>query len=194
MDRFCNFFVIEKKNEMPIACYTGQVVLLKCFGEEMEAAFVCYNQLSKMYTFHLNHWKHDHDIGMPMEDLQKQLIKIYPNIISPYVRCPTTRRPKDSEIDGLPLAWMWYIFLMAMSTIFKDNVGLWILFSVAFFWHRYEKKKGLVHVDWYFFREGDNREYNEKIHGADYYKPYFDWKAAQKEEGRKRLEKYMRKY
>lgn len=189
MDRFQNFFICDDQ-----VYYTGQVVLLKCFGEEMEAAFVCYNKLSKMFTFHLNHWKHDHDIDLPQEDVRKQLIKVYTGMRNPYVRCPTTRRLRDSEVDGLPLAWMWYIFLMAISTIFKDNVGLWIFFSIVFFWYRHDKKKGLVHADWYHFCSGSNQEYNESVHGADYYKPYFDWKAAQKEEGRKRIEKWLKRY
>lgn len=187
MDRFQNYFIYDNQ-----VYYTGQVVLLKCFGEEMEAAFVCYNKLSKRFTFHLNHWKHNHDIGLPQEDVRKQLIKVYTGMRNPYVRYPTTRHQYDSEIKGLPLAWSWYIFLMVISVVFKDRIGLWIFYSIVFFSYRSKKKKSTVHADWY-YGGSSNREYNESIHGADYYKPYYDWKAAQEAELRKSIEEYMKR-
>ena len=48
---------------------------------------------------------------------------------------------KDSQIDGLPTGWVWYIILMLLSTVFHDRVGVWILISVVFFGWRYAKKK-----------------------------------------------------
>ena len=47
---------------------------------------------------------------------------------------------KDSQIDGLLLGWIWYIFLMAISTIFNDRIGLWILISIVFFGWRNAKR------------------------------------------------------
>ena len=42
-------------------------------------------------------------------------------------------------IDGLLIAWMWYVFIMAIAVIFYDRIGIWILASVIFF--NYRKKK-----------------------------------------------------
>lgn len=42
-------------------------------------------------------------------------------------------------IDGLLIAWIWYIFIMVVGVIFYDRIGIWILASVIFF--NYRKKK-----------------------------------------------------
>lgn len=56
---------------------------------------------------------------------------------------------KDTQIDGLTLAWMWYIFLMAISLIFNARLGLWILISVIFFSYRSNKiKKEGSYYEW----------------------------------------------
>lgn len=45
----------------------------------------------------------------------------------------------EFNIDGLLIAWFWYIFIMAVATIFYDRIGIWILASFVFF--NYRKKK-----------------------------------------------------
>lgn len=54
-----------------------------------------------------------------------------------YSHMPTFKEQMD--IDGLGLAWVWYIFIMAVITIFNDRIGLWILASVIFFGYRKRK-------------------------------------------------------
>lgn len=46
---------------------------------------------------------------------------------------------KELEIEGLLLAWIWYIFIMVVAIIFNDRIGIWILSSIIFF--RYRNKK-----------------------------------------------------
>lgn len=46
--------------------------------------------------------------------------------------------PRDIDISRLFLAWIWYIFIMVISIIFVDAIGIWILASVIFF--KYRKK------------------------------------------------------
>ena len=56
----------------------------------------------------------------------------------------TPKRPtfKDEmNIDGLFIAWIWYVFIMAIGTIFKDNIAIWILTSIVFFNYRNRKLK-----------------------------------------------------
>lgn len=45
----------------------------------------------------------------------------------------------ELNIDGMLIAWMWYIFIMLVSIIFKECIGVWIFASVVFF--NYRKKK-----------------------------------------------------
>lgn len=41
--------------------------------------------------------------------------------------------------DELIIGWMWYVFLMAITTIFNWNIGLWVLTTIVFV--RWRKKK-----------------------------------------------------
>lgn len=46
---------------------------------------------------------------------------------------------KELDIDGLLIAWIWYVLIMAVSTIFKGNVVIWIVVSIIFFNYRSKK-------------------------------------------------------
>ena len=45
----------------------------------------------------------------------------------------------ELNIDGLFIAWIWYVFIMAVGVIFYDRIAIWILASIIFF--NYRKKK-----------------------------------------------------
>lgn len=47
----------------------------------------------------------------------------------------------ELNIDGLFIAWMWYIFIMALSIIFYDRIIIWIVASLIFFNYRKNKLK-----------------------------------------------------
>jgi hypothetical protein len=47
----------------------------------------------------------------------------------------------ELNVDGLFIAWMWYVFIMAVGTIFYDRVGIWIFTSIIFFRYRNKKLK-----------------------------------------------------
>ena len=47
----------------------------------------------------------------------------------------------ELEIDGLFLAWIWYVFIMVIALIFNDRIAIWILTSVIFFNYRNKKLK-----------------------------------------------------
>lgn len=59
----------------------------------------------------------------------------------------TAKEPKEYKIrnelsiDGLLIAWIWYIFIMVVGAIFYDRIGIWILASVIFFNYRNKKLK-----------------------------------------------------
>lgn len=54
-----------------------------------------------------------------------------------YNKKPTFK--EQMNVDGLGLAWVWYIFIMTVAIIFNDRVGIWLLASVIFF--NYRRKK-----------------------------------------------------
>lgn len=45
----------------------------------------------------------------------------------------------ELNIDGMINAWLWYIVLIAISTILKGNVFYWVIISYVFFKYRNEK-------------------------------------------------------
>ena len=62
---------------------------------------------------------------------------------------PTEQQRKDCDIDGMFLGWVWYIFLMAVSIIFKSAILLWVIISVVFFnWRAKKIKKEGMYVEW----------------------------------------------
>ena len=47
----------------------------------------------------------------------------------------------ELNIDGMFIAWLWYVFIMLIATIFKDNIIIWTLTSLIFFHYRKTKLK-----------------------------------------------------
>lgn len=47
----------------------------------------------------------------------------------------------ELSIDGLLIAWVWYIFIMAVGIIFYDRWLIWIFASLIFFVYRNNKLK-----------------------------------------------------
>ena len=69
--------------------------------------------------------------------------------VDPTVKIPVEKQFKDRYIDGLFIGWLWYVFLMAVATIFTGNVILWILISVVFFnWRKNKIKKEGTYTEW----------------------------------------------
>lgn len=46
--------------------------------------------------------------------------------------------PKDTEINGLFLGWIWYIFIMIVVSIFNGAIIGWVV--VSFFFFKWRKK------------------------------------------------------
>lgn len=46
---------------------------------------------------------------------------------------------KELGIDGMLVAWVWYIFLMCITTVFMHNIIWWVLISYVFFNYRSKK-------------------------------------------------------
>lgn len=134
-----NYFIVDGKEY-----YTGTVFIVNSYGKQTEASFICYDIDRKKYIYKIK----DCTWQVYEELFWKNFVSVTDKNDS-RVRIPVTKTRKDSEIDGLFIGWMWYIFLMAISSIFKDAVGLWILISVVFFSWRHDKiKKEGTYIEW----------------------------------------------
>lgn len=135
-----NYFVINGTKY-----YTGTTFIVKDMGgRERTASFICYNTERKEYMYKIENCKcHVHE-----SFFEKWFIRIL-NGIDTEVRMPVIKTKKDMDIDGMLLGWMWYIFLMMVSAIFKDAIGLWIIISIVFFcWRAGKKKKEGTYIEW----------------------------------------------
>ena len=134
-----NYFIVDGKEY-----YTGTVFIVNDYGKQTEASFICYDIDRKKYIYKIK----DCTWQVYEELFWKNFVSVTDKNDS-RVRIPVTKTRKDSEIDGLFIGWIWYIFLMAISSIFKGAVGLWILISVVFFSWRHDKiKKEGTYIEW----------------------------------------------
>lgn len=144
MNKWQDHFVFEGKTY-----YTGTVFKVKeyeyLYGvREKEATFVAYSPEYNKVQFQIG------PIGyLRRTDMLKGWIVSVTESNDATVKAPVLKKRKDSEIDGLTTGWIWYIVLMAVSTIFNGNVVLWALWSWMFFSWRHEKiKKHGYYYDW----------------------------------------------
>ena len=136
---FLNYFVWNG-----VKYYTGTVIVVKDMGRQTEATFVCYD---KTYNYYIYKIKDGRAMRRP-DQFEKSLIEVT-NKRNDKVRMPAVKTLKDSQIEGLFLGWVWYIFLMAVSTIFKCNFLWWTLISFGFFTMRADKiKKEGEYIEW----------------------------------------------
>lgn len=134
-----NYFVINEKKY-----YTGTVFIVENMGKQVEASFICYDTEHLRYVYKIKGqiWR------VTPEHFQQSFIFVTDKI-DDKVHMPVTKTKKDMEIDGLFLGWLWYIFLMAVATIFKGNIVLWIVISIAFFnWRANKIKKEGTYIEW----------------------------------------------
>lgn len=86
----------------------------------------------------------------PKDMFYKILLEVDENIDSQYSNKMETYQSSQNvnkkikltdefKIDGLFIAWVWYIFIMAVATIFYSRIGIWILASIVFFSYRNKK-------------------------------------------------------
>ena len=134
-----NYFIING-----VKYYAGTIFIVKNMGIEEEASFICYDVSRNKYVYKIRDCKYHMDEATFMNRFVRIAHKVNNKICGPIVK---TKR--DTEIDGLFLGWIWYIFLMMASVIFKDVIWLWILISVVFFSWRFKKiKEEGTYIEW----------------------------------------------
>lgn len=124
--------------------YTGTVIVIKIMGKPTEAIFIgCHKKLNK-YVYQVGNGKYFVD----ERTFYKQLVNVTSQVNN-IVQLPALKTKKDRNIDGMFLGWLWYIFLMTISFIFKDALGLWIIISIVFFsWRAKKIKEEGNYIEW----------------------------------------------
>jgi len=125
--------------------YTGTVIIVTDhLGKQVEATFICYDVDHASYVYKVNNcrWR------LKEEHFRRALVAVTDTAHSD-VRLPVVKKKNEFDIEGMFLGWLWYVFLMALSIIFKDRIGLWIMISVIFFsWRSNKIKKEGMYVEW----------------------------------------------
>ena len=131
--------------------YTGTIVRMYCsdrFGHDIvkDAIFIWHITSTDKYVVQIGQctyiYPRQHFYSMLVEvtgnmDLQS----IQPAIMQWKQRNRPATITDELNIDGLFIAWVWYIFIMLIATIFYDRVGIWFFATVIFFNYRNKKLK-----------------------------------------------------
>lgn len=134
-----NYFVVNGKKY-----YTGTIFIIDDMGEETEASFICYDAEESRCYYKIN----ERICNVSYKTFRRIFIAVTHGI-NDKTHMPTVKKMKDSDINGLFIGWVWYIFLMAISVIFKDVIGLWILISIIFFsWRSKKIKEEGTYIEW----------------------------------------------
>lgn len=112
---------------------------------EAEAIFLYYFPESNRIEFEVN----GKIINCPMDMFNQIFVHATDRVADKISVMATTNHQNvqqrkitdEFNIDGLLLAWMWYIFIMVIAIIFKDCIGIWIIASIIFFDYRNKKLK-----------------------------------------------------
>ena len=133
-----NYFVVNGTRH-----YTGAVFIVNNMGQQSEATFLCYNPSTLKYSYRIKEctWH------VNETEFRKNLVCVTDKV-NDSVSTPTICTPKDSEINGMFIGWVWYIFCMLISTILNGQIVFWALESLIFFSWRAEKKKEGTHIEW----------------------------------------------
>lgn len=135
-----NYFIVDGKKY-----YTGTVFIIKNHkGIPVEASFVYYDVDQKLYVYKIGECRH-----MWSDKYFWSWFVGITDRVDNSVHMPVVKTMKDREVDGLFIGWVWYIFLMLVSAIFNDAIGLWIFISVVFFsWRSKKIKEEGTYIEW----------------------------------------------
>ena len=135
-----NYFVYNGKKY-----YSGTIIKIKYYQDIEEVVFLGYRPERNEYA--VNFYT-DRTVWYKENEFYKKLIEITEKINNYYVNWvqekerqthPKLTASSEVNIDGMLIAWMWYIFIMLVAIIFKECIGIWILTSVVFFSYRNRK-------------------------------------------------------
>ena len=120
-----NYFEVNGKKY-----YSGTIFLIRDHGEQTEATFICHIIESNRYVYKFkDKYGKQYTAFVPSNVFFNTIISITDKTDN-NVSGPVTKKLKDRDINGLFLGWLWYIFLMAISTIFRMQLDCGFLFQL----------------------------------------------------------------
>lgn len=134
---------------------SGTTIVVKYYDHiakityETEAIFLYYDPKLNAYAFkfknkdYINIYPGKAFYDIIVSVLENKIDSNYINYIQscPEISAKKWTLKKELSIDSLLIAWVWYLFIMAIGTIFKGNVLIWIFASLIFFSYRNTKLK-----------------------------------------------------
>lgn len=137
-----NYFVYNGKRHEE-----GTIIILSRFDIyskmvcETKAKFLYYDTETNEYIVEIYGKEYKYDTKY----FNNSFVRIYdPNVKYTNVKNQPEKSYSFSDelnIDGLLIAWIWYVFIMVVGIIFYERIGIWILASVIFFNYRNKKLK-----------------------------------------------------
>jgi hypothetical protein len=108
---------------------------------DVKAKFLCYDNETKIYVVEI----YGKEYVYTREDFYDNFLGVYEqkNKIAREFKETSVKHTilDELNIDGLFIAWAWYIFIMVIAALFYDRIGIWILASIIFFVYRNKKLK-----------------------------------------------------
>lgn len=127
--------------------YTGTIIKVKQWDYagnkacEKNATFLWYNPENKRTAIQIEH----HYWDCTKEYYDRIFICVTDLVDKRYVHPEIQKKEltlnKELNIDGLFIAWTWYILIMGLAVIFNDRICIWLLASYVFFNYRNKKLK-----------------------------------------------------
>ena len=130
-----------------IKYYSGTIIKIKRFGNAKEAVFLGYNKNINQYMVRFDA---DSTVFYRSDAFNKDIVEITNQSNKSFIDWvqrederlhPKLTARKEMSIDGMLLAWIWYIVIMLVAVIFNDRIGIWIFASMVFFSYRNKKLK-----------------------------------------------------
>lgn len=145
-----NYFVYNNK-----AYYSGTIVVMSGFdcvmqtNKQTEMTFCYYLSEYNTYVCKTNNAYFNYKSN----NFYAKLLSVTNKTDVEYVNfCLLQEKLKNKpmtfvdelNIDGMFIAWIWYVLIMGAAVIFKDMLSIWICASIIFFSYRAKKLKGGV--------------------------------------------------
>lgn len=135
--------------------YTGTTIIVKQNDNitgrvfNAKATFVYYDTERDRYAFSIN----NHVNIYPKKDFDRVFVGVTEDVVCEHDANKSMNKlayiqenkkhtlAEELNIEGMLIAWIWYIFVMIVAIIFKDRIVIWLAASIIFFNYRSKKLK-----------------------------------------------------
>ena len=125
--------------------YTGTVLLVQHQPKKKaEVTFVCYSEKLDQYVYKYG----DCNYFLNENNFKSKIICVTDKVNN-RVHAPVVKTKDIREISGMHIGCLWYVFLMGISVIFNEAIGLWIFITIMFImWVKRKVKEEGNYIEW----------------------------------------------